>query len=215
MTIKERLIKFIEHKGVTKYNFYKTVGLSNGFLDKEGAIYSSKCELISEAFPDLNIDWLITGRGNMSLHSKAYSISDLDNNVISEPMVPLVNFGAVAGSSSSNFSITDDDIQDNYVVPDFQNIQFMIRVQGSSMYPKYTAGDIVACRILHEPSFIQWNKVHVLATKEQGILIKRLKKGTTKDTYCCVSENKEYDSFNIPIEDCYGIALVVGVIRVE
>jgi len=63
--IRERIIKYIESKGVSKYKFYKTTGLSNGFLDKEGAIGSDKCEIIIYHYTDLNPTWLLTGNGEM------------------------------------------------------------------------------------------------------------------------------------------------------
>jgi len=63
--IRQRIIKYLDYKGVSKYKFYKDTGLSNGFLDKEGAIGSDKCEKISYQYPDLSLEWLITGYGEM------------------------------------------------------------------------------------------------------------------------------------------------------
>lgn len=65
MGITERICKYIEYKGITKYRFYKETSLSNGFLDKSGNIGSDKCERIIYQYPDLNPDWLLTGRGDM------------------------------------------------------------------------------------------------------------------------------------------------------
>lgn len=67
--IRKRIIKYLGYKGITKYKFYKETGLSNGFLDKEGAIGSDKCEKISYVFPDINLEWLITGSGDMLKNS--------------------------------------------------------------------------------------------------------------------------------------------------
>ncbi len=127
--------------------------------------------------------------------------------------IPLVGIEAFAGKGSSDFTIEQKDIKALYVVPDFTNIQFMMRVTGNSMYPKYNSGDVIACRVIHERNFIQWNKVHVIATKTQGILCKRLKKCDTKDHYLVVSDNKDYDPFEIPAKEVVSLALVVGVIR--
>lgn len=65
MSAIERLREFIEYKGISKYSFYKATGLSNGYLDKGGNIGSDKCEIISSVYPDLNLVWLITGKGEM------------------------------------------------------------------------------------------------------------------------------------------------------
>lgn len=61
----KRLIEYIEFQGDTKYKFYKKTGLSNGFLDKNRSIGSDKCEIISTHYPNLSIEWLILGTGDM------------------------------------------------------------------------------------------------------------------------------------------------------
>jgi phage repressor protein C with HTH and peptisase S24 domain len=131
--------------------------------------------------------------------------------------IPLVSVAAVAGFGNADFAIKKEDIKDYYVVPKFKDrrIDFMIEVSGSSMYPKYSSGDVVACTILRESKFIQWNKVHLIGTVEQGILIKRVKKGEDEHHLLLISDNKDYDPFMISLEEVTGMALVVGVIRLE
>lgn len=65
MQIRERISEYLIYKGITRYKFYKIAGLSNGFLDKEGAVTSDNCEKICDCFPDLNPEWLLVGRGPM------------------------------------------------------------------------------------------------------------------------------------------------------
>lgn len=121
---------------------------------------------------------------------------------------------AIAGFGSGNWSIHENDIQDSYLIPDFTNIDFMIRVKGSSMYPKYSSGDIVACRKLNQ-RYIQWNKPHVIATKEQGIMVKRINESKEKETFTLTSDNPTYPPFSIPKDEITGIAIIIGVIRLE
>ena len=130
--------------------------------------------------------------------------------------VPLVYEFAVAGFGNSDFCIKEQDVKDYYVIPKFQytHIDFMIEVHGSSMVPKYNSGDVIACCILRERNFIQWNKSHVIATREQGVLLKRLLPGNSEHI-TAISDNKEYPPFDIPMSEITGIALVVGVIRLE
>jgi phage repressor protein C with HTH and peptisase S24 domain len=129
--------------------------------------------------------------------------------------IPLIGLDVAAGFGTAEFSISDQDIQALYVVPDFSNIDFMIRIKGNSMYPKYSSGDIIACRKIHDSKFIQWNKCYVIATIEQGLLVKRIRQGENLDHLLAVSDNKEYEPFEIPKDEITGIALVVGVIRLE
>lgn len=178
----------------------------------------------------INSDFIFLGKKpiekpHLKPHLNTHLKEDINSNEVAEGNVkygkkgnsgiPLVSIEALAGLANSHFTIEQKDIKEYYIVPDFQNIQFMLRVTGNSMYPKYNSGDVVACRILKDRAFIQWNKVHVIATKEQGILIKRLRKSTDQNHYTAISDNKDYDAFDIPIREINSIAIVVGVIRLE
>jgi len=218
--IVDRILKIIELKNINKNIFYKETGLSNGFLDKVKDIGSSKIEYILIAYPDINPTWLLTGKGDMLNNENVASgqiVSESEVAYGSHKGIPLVNLSAVAGFGNSSFSIEERDVKDYYIVPKFKNkqIDFMIEVEGSSMYPKYNSGDVVACRIINENKFIQWNKAHVIATKDQGIIIKRLKQGSVEESLLMISDNLSYDPFEVNKEDISGVALVVGVIRLE
>ncbi len=64
--LKERLLYFISSIGLEKSVFERNVGLSNGFVDKTTDNTRSKSlETISKVYPELNIDWLKTGKGKM------------------------------------------------------------------------------------------------------------------------------------------------------
>lgn len=130
--------------------------------------------------------------------------------------VPLIPIDAMAGFGTGSTQVMDYDTK-TYVVPEFTELKvdFMIPVKGSSMYPKYNSGDLVACKKLNiNDLFFQWNKVYVLDT-EQGALIKRIKKATESDHILLVSDNENYDPFEIHLSKVYAVALVVGVIRLE
>ncbi len=209
----------LEFKGIPKETFYSKIGMTSASFRgnaRKTPLNSTAIENILSEVPDINLRWLITGEGEML---KLGKLTDRPTTAIQQTStqlgVPLVSIEAAAGFGSRSFCINENDIQERYFVPDFNGIDFMIRVKGSSMYPKYSSGDIIACRILHDSKFIQWNKCHVVATKEQGILVKRLKKGTTENCLIAISDNKEYDPFEIPTDEITGIGLIIGVIRLE
>lgn len=65
-TLKDRLLLFIEKEGLNPNQFYVATGLANGFLDKVGnKLNRSTIEKISKSFPYLNIDYLVSGKGEM------------------------------------------------------------------------------------------------------------------------------------------------------
>lgn len=216
---------FINTLGISKRDFYLKTGISRGTLESPTGITEETITKIFAIYPDINPSWLIKGEGYTTLDQNDSNIltgekkgevkyvaiesKDIANGI------PLIGLDVAAGFGTTEFSIKEQDIQALYVVPDFTNIDFMIRVKGNSMYPKYSSGDIIACRKLHNSKFIQWNKCYVIATQEQGLLIKRIRQSEKQDYLLAVSDNKEYQPFDIPTDEITGIALVIGVIRLE
>ena len=85
MGAKHNLLKYLEIKGEKKPDFYRKTGLSNGFLDKNDHISSKNIEIIISVYADLDLYWLITGKGSMlrdaSGRSSELSSSDRDEVV--------------------------------------------------------------------------------------------------------------------------------------
>lgn len=193
--------------GYTKSSFSQIlngkVPLSDKFLDKI-------CSLDN----NINKVWILENKGEMLKSSN-------NTPAVAEPQipsgVPMLPFDAFAGIGTDVEGVNLDTIEERYVVPLFDGMKmdFMIPVRGSSMYPKYNSGDVVACRMVQELLFVQWNKVYVLDTISQGVIIKRLKKSDKEGFVICKSDNEQYEPFEIPMSDIRTIALVVGVIRLE
>jgi phage repressor protein C with HTH and peptisase S24 domain len=172
-------------------------------------------DLVSSKCVDISGNFLLTGKKPLLKSEELLSIRA--NTTNQDTKIPLVSVAAVGGFGNANFSIKQSDIKDYYIIPKFKerHIDFMIEISGSSMQPKYNSGDVVACTLIKESQFIQWNKAHVIATSEQGILVKRLRKGITQDCLLAVSDNKDYEPFEIPVNEIIGLAIVVGVVRLE
>lgn len=220
---KERILQFIDYKCISKTLFFEKTGIKRGFLDSDKlnqAVSDDHITKIIANYPEVSIEWLLTGNGPMLKPSKDEQDVEMlacipNNNKYRQ--IPFVEQSAIAGFGSADFSLSSQDVKSSYIIPKFKDckIDFMIEIRGSSMYPKYSSGDVIACTIIKESNFIQWNKVHLIATREQGLLVKRLKKASTPNKITAVSDNPDYDPFEIPKEEITGIALVVGVIRLE
>lgn len=168
---------------------------------------------------DQFIDKFITAYkiNQFDLFNTAESIVQELKGIYGEIKIPLVSVAAIGGFGNIKFAIKESDVKEYYVIPKFKErkIDFMIEVYGSSMQPGYNSGDVIACTIIRESQFIQWNKVHIISTTEQGILLKRLRKGTSDDCFIALSDNKDYDPFEIPVNEITGLAIVVGIVRLE
>lgn len=150
--------------------------------------------------PKINIEWLITGEGEM--------LDTGDNTKDTRPRVP---YTAAAGTLTQSVDgISESQCERTPRVRNFPTYDFTIVIRGDSMAPEYQSGDEVACRKIDSTSFTQWGKTHVLDTS-QGIVMKRIY--DDGDKIRCVSYNKDYPDFSIAKNEIYSTNLVVGVLR--
>lgn len=215
----ERLYQYMEYKGLKPTALEKEIGLSNGYLGvqrKRNADMGEGAFLkIIDNCRDINPSWLLTGEGNMlRVESEEKNIPVAHPSDSPMEGIPLIPISAMAGAFTGEQTVLEYECE-RFVVPTFKGAEFLISVKGSSMYPKYNSGDIVACKRLPMGDiFFQWNKVYVLDT-DQGPLIKRVKPGSDKEHVLIVSDNERYEPFELPLDRIYHVALVIGVIRLE
>ena len=210
--IKERILYILEIKGVVKESFFNKIGMTYGNFTgkaKETPLNSNAIGNILSIFSDINPDWLLTGTGSMLRSGTPIAtLAPLGTGI---PLIPL---HAMAGFMSGEVQVLEFEAE-RYIIPMFKDAEFLIPVKGSSMQPKYNSGDIVACKKLSlSDIFFQWNKVYVLDT-DQGVIVKRIKKGTSNDSVNIVSDNTAYDPFELSLNKIHSIAIVIGVIRLE
>ena len=68
MTIKEKILSYLEATGKVKADFYKAIGASPSNFKgagKNSALSSDKIAEILKLYPDLSPDWLLNGVGDM------------------------------------------------------------------------------------------------------------------------------------------------------
>jgi phage repressor protein C with HTH and peptisase S24 domain len=131
-------------------------------------------------------------------------------------VLPLIPYPAIGGYTEDNWTALLNDCP-LYAIPDIKTpADFLIKVGGDSMNPKYQEGDLLACKMIQEILFFQWGKTYVLDTS-QGVMVKNIyEDAENKENILLVSENKDkYPPFAIPRSDIRKIALVVGSIRIR
>lgn len=103
--IKSRLLQFAEQQGLKKEEFYRQIGIDGANFRGKNALSelgSEKIVSILSAFPELNSDWLLLGRGEMLRpanqtvgnisHSTAVgvNVNGNDINISYDPLLPTV-----------------------------------------------------------------------------------------------------------------------------
>lgn len=66
--IKDRVVQILETKGIAKESFYVKIGMTSASFRgnaKKTPLNSTAIENILSIIPDLNPDWLLTGKGPM------------------------------------------------------------------------------------------------------------------------------------------------------
>lgn len=223
--IKQRILHFADTLGISKRDFYTQIGVSRGTLESNTGITEDIITKFITIFPTVSIEWLMTGDGEMyKTTTKDFAKMQEKNdnfsifNQIGNKGIPLIPIEAVAGLPTiDNIGVSFADCK-RYVIPEFEGkgVDYMIRVSGSSMYPKYSNGDILACKYIENVLFLQWGKIYVIDSS-QGALVKRVfQDETNPDNLILVSDNKEnYPPFSFPKSDIRSLSIVVGVIRLE
>ena len=221
MSLQDRIRAYIRHLNVSVSEFETKTGLSNGAVSKMGdGTRRATLDRISKTYPGLNKTWLLTGEGEMLTTDNAPPEEEKSaehSQLIPAPPgkgIPLIPLPAMAGFLKGSADLDRNDIE-WYYVPAFSDYTFLIRVKGDSMYPRYLSGDIVACREVHDTgTFFQWGKAYVLDT-DQGVVLKRIRRSERPDHILCVSDNPDYEPFDVPVSSIYHLAIVRGLIREE
>lgn len=220
MDKKERLQMLIKHyANGKKSQFANMLGVKAQTINTWISRDTYDTELIFTCCEGVNAEWLITGNGEMLKVNKGKQNANIELPIGTKTEnpnegIPLIPIHAMAGAFTGEAQVLECDCE-RYVVPAFKGADFLIPVKGVSMHPRFSSGDIVACKRLNMNNiFFQWNKVYVLDT-DQGALIKRLKPGSDKDHVLVVSDNASFDPFELDVHNIYNVALVIGVIRLE
>lgn len=202
-TVKDRLMLFIEHKGISVRQFERETNLSNGYvrgIDK--TIMPNKLEGISLQYSELNTGWLLTGEGEMLNTSVLPTPSN--EEVIYVPLLPI----SAQGGTLNDFIVSVKDSDCEKIVSPIKGADWAINVSGDSMAPEYPSGSQILIKKINEKAFIDWGKVYVLDTCN-GVVIKRLFPGSEVDRVECRSINPDYPPFEVSLTDVFGVYRVM------
>ena len=99
MTIKERILSFLESQGIKKVDFFEATGIqSSNFKGKNMSSQPGGDMLVKvlTIYPQLSAEWLLRGEGNMlkniSTHDKPQAVNDSNKNDYELPPAILDKF---------------------------------------------------------------------------------------------------------------------------
>ena len=89
--IKQRILTFADTLGISKRNFYATIGVSRGTLESKTGITEDVMAKFIATYPQVSIEWLLTGIGHMikpSLTESNQTIEYAESHRIDIPTRP-------------------------------------------------------------------------------------------------------------------------------
>lgn len=197
----ERLYQYIDYKKFKPTNFEKEIGLSSGYLSVQK---KRKADLgegiiikINDYCRELNINWLLTGEGEMLKNSDDVNIANDIYNVYD------LNTPAAAGSSQI---INDEDrrmMVPNMYIPGMRRDRFIIRVpvKGDSMHATIKDGDRVVALMLEDINDLRPGHIYVIADADDGVVVKRVyRDGNIIEL---VSDNEIYPPYKKGLNDIF------------
>lgn len=90
-TVKDRIKLFLQHLSIGQNNFESKVGWSNGYINNTKNISADKLKPVINEYPQLNINWLITGKGEMIDHSFRSDLNEQAIETVAESSVEYKN----------------------------------------------------------------------------------------------------------------------------
>lgn len=180
-TVKERLIQYINYKGLSKNKFETICGFGSRYVSNISvSIPPDKVKIISLKFPDLNTGWLLTGEGEML--KGGYKMQTDNNNLVSEPYTDYSRRYQTARPYYAvdffgGFDLTYNEqktIPDGVVdIPAYSNADFWVNVTGKSMEPIISSGDLIALKKIEDwRNGIFYGGVYAIVTRMTCGLLK-------------------------------------------
>jgi len=220
-----RLFKYLENKGIPHTRFEKEIGLSNGYLKtqlrRNADLGEGVIRKIIDNCLDINLDWLLIGKGDMLIKSNSdvqlikqsnvnKSTGTLEFPVIASNeddliKIPIVDIDVAAGSGSLNSDHLSE--VDVISLPRYMlktgRVYLCVRIKGLSMFPTLQDGGFLIISSLDPGEWrdIRDGYVYVVSDREGRTFVKRIKNRLVEHGFIvCNSDNldpMQYPSFNI------------------
>lgn len=218
-TQKQRILQFIDYKGLSKNKFYKETGMSNGILDKKSGLSMDSVEKFYSTFNEVNPEWLLTGEGEMlKSDTKVYSLRT-DTN-IEDQLIPVYNIEASAGLVELFQDHSRSNIIDTIKIPNLPKCDGAIFITGDSMYPLLKSGDIIAYKKITDfANDIFWGEMYLISVEvsgEEWISVKYIQKSEKGEEYIkLVSQNQNHQAKDVHLDKIRALAIVKASIRIN
>lgn len=219
--IKNRILQYLDNKGITKYKFYVDSGITRGVLDKNSGISEDNIAKFIAYEPEINPEWLLTGKGEMFRSEKLNLNQPEIDYQPNKNVIPLYEDVHTVGGSNIVANMNPSQQISEYIDAGdwFPGATAAIRHYGDSMV-EYPSGCILALKEVKDRNLIVWGRIYCVETSEYRVT-KRLYDNGDAITAC--STNQEvyknqkliHPPFSIPKKSIIRLFMVLGYVVKE
>jgi len=238
MVMLQRLKKFADSLGVSVRALESSIGASAGVISRaiknNTDIQSKWVSALAENYHQLNIEWLLTGKGEMikdekppvqpgmasdvhSIYKVAREYKLRTDRDLERQLIPLYEIEATAGIVSLFVDSAGNVPLDYILIPDLPKCDGAVHVRGDSMYPLLKSGDIILYKqVMNFDQGILWGEMYLIAFSNDGdeyVTVKYVQKNDRKDHITLVSHNGHHAPQEIRVDQIRGLALIKASIR--
>lgn len=215
MSVKDRLIQLVEKEGLNPNQFYVKTGFGNGFLSTVGdTLRRPSIEKLEKTFPHWNIEWVLTGKGEMTKANAQVSLIPSNSN--RQPILDIrVSAGHGVGLEGS-----ENEVVEWVNIPKFDGC-YGIMVYGDSMYDRFKSGDVVFVRPIAGRNDFDYGQCYVVITNEDRY-IKNIYESSKGNEYITMTSynieinpdgRRKYPDKDIYIDEIKHLYKVAGKLR--
>lgn len=232
---KMRVLKYLETNGITRESFYRETGISASNFKGSGLkseLGGDKIAKILTCYPDLNPEWLLTGRGTMhttpasATNDSTYptaeerltaDVADIGYAEYDLRSVPLYRLDPVTGLAG----LFDDELPpvpvSRLTLPGLPACDGALRITGDAMAPILKSGDIVLYkRISDIPDGFLWGETYLIAFEIDGTtytVLRYVHRSEDDARILLVSHDPHHAPKELPVANIRAAALVRASVR--
>jgi hypothetical protein len=207
--IKQNISLYLAKKGVSDYVYYKESGTTRGILGQNNGISEDNISRFLAYAPDVNPEWLLTGKGNMLKGENTDKFSSPIVSYNSEVGQPYYDVDFLGGFSEIYNSQVSSP-KHNIIVPGFDRAHLWCNVTGHSMEPQISHGDIIALRPCTIDD-IQYGEMYAVVL-DTIRTIKIIRRGSSKKFLRYVPINPNFDEQEFEVNRIVNVFEVIGSI---
>nr|WP_320058823.1 XRE family transcriptional regulator [uncultured Bacteroides sp.] len=163
--LKDRFKELLLKLEIGQGKFEELCGMGNGTINNiKIGISSPNLEKISNTFPEINLIWLITGKGEMFIENQTV----ITDSPTSNKDIKILDIRVCAGHGIG-FDGDENKVIGYVNIPEFTGC-YGITVYGDSMYDMYMSGDTIFVREIKDKTLIDNGQPYVVITQEDRLL---------------------------------------------